>query len=113
MSSLIEDEKRLSGLIASGEDALVLFYASWCGFSRSFLPVFEKHACGPNCFRVQTDQVESAEDIYSIDYVPTVIFFSKGKVHTRLDAIPGAGLTEEKLLLMLGGCGLKKEEKNK
>jgi len=105
MSSLIEDEKRLRELIASGGDALVLFYASWCGFSKRFLPVFEKHACGPDCFRVLTDQVETAEDAFAINCVPTVLFFRKGKLHKRLDGIPGEGLSEEMLLGLMRTCG--------
>ena len=104
MSSLIEDEKRLREVIGSGGDTLVLFYASWCGFSRAFLPVYEKHACGENCYRVLTDKVAGAETEHSIDFVPTVIFFSKGKKHYRLDGVPGEGLSEAMLLDFMQSC---------
>jgi len=107
MSLPIEDARRLQELIASGRDTLVLFYASWCPFSRAFLPVFEKHACGEGCLRVLTDQVAGVEEAYSIDFVPTVMFFRDGKFHTRLDAVGGEGLSEEMLLELMRSCGLR------
>lgn len=106
MSVLIEDEHSLEEIIASGNDLLVLFYASWCGFSRAFLPIYEKHAKGANCYRVLTDQAENLENKYSIDYVPTVLFFSQGKALKRLDGIAGAGLNEKMLLGLMQTCGL-------
>ena len=104
MSSLIEDEKSLRELRASGEDLMVLFYASWCGFSKRFLPVFEKNAAGPGCFRVLTDQAAGVEDAFEIDFVPTVLFFHKGKLLMRLNGIAGEGLSEEMLLGMISTC---------
>ena len=104
MSSLIEDEKHLRELIESGGDTMVLFYASWCGFSKAFLPVFEKHAAGPGCFRVLTDRTEGVEEDFGIDFVPTVIFFHKGKLHMRLNGIAGEGLSEEMLLGLINTC---------
>jgi len=97
MSVLIEDSRGLAAAIASDE-ALVLFYASWCPFSRSFLPVFEKHASGPGCYRVLTDQLPAAETAHEIDFVPTVIHFRNGRKYARLDGIPGEGLREHMLL---------------
>ncbi len=111
MSCIIEDELRLRAIVSSGADALVLFYASWCGFSAKFLPIFEKHARGPNCFRVLTDEVEGVENAYSVDFVPTVMFFHKGKLHMRLNGIAGEGLNEEMLLGLMRTCGLKQEGK--
>ena len=113
MSSLIDDKKRLHEVIGSGGDSLVLFYASWCGFSKAFLPVFEKNAAGPDCFRVLTDQTEGVEDAFGIDFVPTVIFFHKGKPHVRLDGIAGEGLSEEMLLGLINTCKACKAEKGK
>lgn len=111
MSVLIDDERGLEEIIASGDDLLVLFYASWCGFSRKFLPIFEKHAEGSNCYRVLTEQAENLENKYSIDCVPTVLFFSKGKVLKRLDGIAGVGLNEKMLVDLMEACGLATEGK--
>lgn len=104
MSTLIEDERALSAAIAGAEEALVLFYASWCPFSRAFLPVYEQHACGPDCYRVLTDSVPAAETAHAIDFVPTVILFRKGRKYARLDGIPGEGLREHLLLDFMQSC---------
>jgi thioredoxin 1 len=106
MSALIEDESRMEEIIVSGDSLLVLFYASWCGFCRRFLPIFEKHANGPNCYRVSTDQAKELENKHSIEYVPTVLFFSKGTVQKRLDGMPAVGLNEKMLLDFMNDCGL-------
>lgn len=113
MALLIDDAWLLKDRIATGKDTLVLFYADWCHFSQAFLPFFEKHTSGDGCFRILADEVEGVEDAYKIDYFPTVIFFSKGKEHTRLDAEPGAGLDELKLVKLLRGLGLVKGNREK
>ena len=104
MSTLIEDGNRLRELIGSGRDTLVLFYASWCPFSKMFLPVYEKNACGEGCYRVLADEVPDTEDAYALEFFPTVILFKKGKKYARLDAIPGEGLREHMLLDFIQSC---------
>jgi len=107
MSKIIENEQELDEIIKEGKGAIVLFYASWCPFSQEFLPIFEKYAKGNSC-RVLTDEIETCEDKYSIDVVPTVLFFKNGKVVKRLDGEHGRGLNEEQLVEMINSCGLKK-----
>jgi thiol-disulfide isomerase/thioredoxin len=77
----------------------VLFYAAWCGFSQSFLPVFEKYEKSnpKECMRVIVDDEPKLCEKYSIEYYPTVILFKKGKVYKRLDAEPGVGLSRTQL----------------
>jgi thiol-disulfide isomerase/thioredoxin len=81
-----------------------LFYASWCPFSRRFLPIYQK--CTSNspvpCLRVMVDDREDLCEEYSINYYPTVLFFENGKVTKRLDAEPGEGLNEKQLKTLLG-----------
>ena len=83
----------------NAKDALVLFYASWCGFSRRFLPQFEEYSqnCSKECLKV--DKVESPQlcKEYAIEYYPTVIWFKDGKVYKRLDSKPGIGLNKNQL----------------
>lgn len=76
---------------------LVLFYASWCPFSRRFLPIFEEYAKRnpEECISIVVDDLPDLCEEYSIEYYPTVILFRKGKVHNRLDAQPGIGLNKE------------------
>jgi hypothetical protein len=47
---------------------------------------------------VKTDDKASLCEKYSVDIVPTVLLFEKGKVKKRLDGVPGAGLEEKHLL---------------
>ncbi|MGA2385794.1 MAG: protein disulfide isomerase family protein [Candidatus Bathyarchaeia archaeon] len=86
--------------VASKEKAFVLFYASWCHFSQAFLPVFKEYAKrNPDeCISVLIDDKPDVCDKYQIDYYPTVILFKKGKVHKRLDAEPGEGLTKKQFM---------------
>jgi thiol-disulfide isomerase/thioredoxin len=83
----------------SKERAFVLFYASWCPFSQMFLPIFKAYTKQnpEECVSVLADNKTKLCDKYEINYYPTVILFKKGKVHKRLDATPGEGLTKKQL----------------
>jgi thiol-disulfide isomerase/thioredoxin len=79
--------------------AFVLFYATWCPFSQSFLPVFEEYARSnpQECMSVIVDDRPDLCEKYAIEYYPTVLFFKEGKIHRRLDAEPGVGLNKKQL----------------
>jgi thiol-disulfide isomerase/thioredoxin len=79
--------------------AFVLFYATWCPFSRRFLPVFEEFAKNnpQECMSVVIDDKPNLCEEYSIEYYPTVLMFKSGVVHKRLDAEPGVGLNKQQL----------------
>jgi thiol-disulfide isomerase/thioredoxin len=81
------------------KDALVLFYASWCGFSRRFLPHFEEYSknCSKDCAKIDKVEYPQLCKEYSIEYYPTLIWFKDGKVYKRLDSKPGIGLNKEQL----------------
>jgi thioredoxin 1 len=97
--SKIDIDYGLDDILKSKDRVVVLFYASWCPFSQKFLPTFEKYAKDKplTCLRIVTDDKPSLCEKYSIDVVPTVLLFEKGKVRKRLDAVPGAGLNEKQL----------------
>ncbi|MGD0022125.1 MAG: thioredoxin family protein [Smithellaceae bacterium] len=106
MSRVIQIEATLDAVLSECSRIFVLFYASWCPYSQRFLPIFEKYTKNDEktfC-RVLTDEIESCTENYSIDVVPTVIFFEKGKVAKRLDGIAGAGLNEKQFVEMIGSC---------
>jgi thioredoxin 1 len=96
----------LDRILKSKDKIFVLFYASWCPFSQRFLPMFEKFAeeKTQSCIRVKTDDKVTLCEEYSIDVVPTVIFFKNGKVARRLDGLPGVGLDEKQLIDFAGKC---------
>jgi thiol-disulfide isomerase/thioredoxin len=79
--------------------ALVLFYATWCPFSRRFLPHFEAYAeAHPDeCRIVKADDDPAVCDEYGVEVYPTVLSFKNGKLHQRLDGIPGVGLSQRQL----------------
>ncbi len=79
--------------------AFVLFYATWCPFSRRFLPIFEEFAKSnpQECISVVVDDKPNLCEEYSIEYYPTVLLFKNGTVHKRLDAEPGVGLNKQQL----------------
>jgi thioredoxin len=85
--------------VDSKEKAVVLFFATWCPFSKRFLPIFEEYSKNkPNeCLSVIVDEDPEVCDEYAIEYYPTVIVFSKGKVQKLLDAEPGVGLNKKQL----------------
>ena len=85
--------------VDSKDKAVVLFYATWCPFSRAFLPIFEEFSeSNPDeCLSVIVDEEPDVCGEYGIEYYPTVIMFKKGKVHKRLDAEPHVGLNKKQL----------------
>jgi len=96
---LIDVEYGLDDILKAKDRVFVVFYASWCPFSQKFLPTFEKYAQSKeqSCLRVKIDDKASLCEKYSVEGVPTVIFFENGKVTKRLDGAPGEGLTEKQL----------------
>ena len=97
--SKIDVEFDLEDALKSRGRVFVLFYASWCPFSQRFLPIFEKYAREnpENCLRVKTDDKAKLCERYSVDVVPTVLLFEKGKVTKRLDGARGVGLDAKQL----------------
>jgi thioredoxin 1 len=92
-------KKNLNDKIRHEDKTIVLFYASWCPFSKQFMPIFEEYAKSNPSERISmiVDDLPDLCKEYSIEYYPTVILFRKGKVQKRLDAQPGIGLNKEQL----------------
>jgi thiol-disulfide isomerase/thioredoxin len=90
--------------IRNADKAFVLFYATWCPFSRMFLPIFEEHSkeYPKECLRVIADEEPGLCEEYAIEYYPTVIMFKKGKVFRRLDSEPGVGLNKKQFSELAG-----------
>ena len=104
--SKTDADRNLDLTLQSNKKIFVLFYASWCPFSIRFLPIFEKFAEDKtrSCTQVKTDDKTALCEEYSIDVVPTVIFFKNGKAAKRLDGIQGAGLDEKQLTDFANKC---------
>ena len=85
---------------------MILFYASWCPFSRGFLPCFEKVAADGDrdTLMVLVDDVEDAADAFGVRVYPTVLFFENGTLSRRLDGRAGIGLNERQLQDFIAVC---------
>ena len=103
----IDTQQDLDKEVAGREKVIVLFYASWCGFCDRFVPVFENkmssYKDGSVVYVLLDDYDNPMWDEYKIRAVPTVLFFEKGKVSSRLDAGLGSGLNERQLNVWLQG----------
>jgi thioredoxin 1 len=106
LMSKVDDENSLEGLPKSEERVFVLFYASWCPFCQRFLPIFEKFSQDKTrkCASVVTDDKEDLCEKYSVEVVPTVLGFEKGKLVKRLDGSQGVGLSEKQLKDFVKTC---------
>lgn len=109
MSKIIERESDLDKVLSECSHIFVLFYAPWCPYSQRFLPIFEKYSKGndQNFCHVVTDQMVVCEEKYSIEVVPTVVYFENGRVAKRLDGVPGRGITEHQLNSLISSCKLR------
>jgi CDGSH-type Zn-finger protein len=96
----------LEDILKTKKQAFVLFYASWCSFSRAFLPIYDRYCeKQPETFlRVMIDDREELMDIYSVEVVPTVIFFENGRIKRRCDGEAGIGLSEKRLTDIINSC---------
>ena len=98
--------------VNGGGNKLVLFHSGYCPFCASFLPAFEKRAkSAPGFFaRVSTDALPDLEDAFSVEVVPTLLFFKQGKLAARLDGALGRGISAEKFLAFAEACGAPGEK---
>jgi thioredoxin 1 len=103
--TLVNNNHDLIEILKATNRVIVLFYASWCPFCVTFLPIFKKHAEGEgrHFVSVQDDQ-ETIADQYSVKVFPTVLFFENGVVSKRLDGVLGVGLNEKQLTEFINSC---------
>ncbi len=101
----VDNMQDLNSQLKANEKVLALFYASWCPYCMRFLPIFDKKVVNfsvGSIIHVLLDEYDNPLwDDYSIDAVPTLIFFEKGKVYRRLDGKFGVGLSEKQLTVWL------------
>lgn len=88
----------------SMDPVMALFYADWCPFCRRFLPLFEGYAASASVRFLGVDISDEDNPLweeYSIDVIPTLVFFRGGKVVKRIDGTLGVGLKERHLKELL------------
>ncbi len=88
--------------LKKNQEVFALFYASWCPFCKSFLPIFKRIITKRNfecVVYVNLDDYDNPLwDEYSVEAVPTVVLFKGGQVWRRLDSGLGDCVNEEQLL---------------
>ncbi len=106
---LIGSEAELEAAVASRDKLMVLFYATWCPFSRAFLATFREHAAaGDPCYaRIVVDDGDRLVAKYGIEIFPTVLFFERGELARRLDGVYHRGLTRGQLEGFARQCAVK------
>jgi thiol-disulfide isomerase/thioredoxin len=97
------ESSQFDKLLSSEEKALVMFYADWCPFCQRFKPIFEStitksEGNGYNFYESKVNDDENPLwDRFSINAVPTLLAFDKGKIVSRRDAKMGVGLSQSDL----------------
>lgn len=94
---LIEEwpAKEFTRELRDRERTLVLFYASWCPFSRLLLPLFEAaepEASVPFAKADLRHPLDARWDEYRIVTVPTLVYFEHGEELERLDGVRRQGI---------------------
>jgi thioredoxin 1 len=85
-----------------------MFYADWCPFCQKFRPIFESSLSNTTegskskgSYRMYGAKLNEDDnplwEKFSINSVPTLIAFDKGKLVARRDAKMGIGLTKSDL----------------
>ncbi|MBA2267563.1 MAG: thioredoxin family protein [Thermoproteota archaeon] len=96
----------------SSANSLILFYADWCHYCKSFIPIFENSVKQLSDIKIPIGGVKLNEDEnplwdkYGINAVPTLIAFSKNTIKDRRDARMGVGLTKSDLEAILSSIGI-------
>jgi thioredoxin 1 len=106
---LLNGPQDLDAAVQSRDKLMVLFYATWCPFSRAFLSTYLAHAsAGEPCYaRMIVDDEDALVERYKIDVFPTVLFFEQGRLVNRLDGVFHRGLSEGQLRDFARRCAVK------
>ena len=106
MSKIIDDYNDFHAILKTEKCIFVLFYTSWCPFSKRFLPIFENTTDNKNetFLRICVEDQDLLCTKYNIEVFPTVIFFKNERIADRLNALPGIGLNEKQLKCFIDDC---------
>ena len=88
----------------SDEPTIVMFTTSWCPFCRRFKPRFIEAATKAEVrsAMVYIDDWENPLwDEYTVDVVPSLVLFERGRPVFRRDGLPGKGLGDHDLVTIL------------
>ena len=99
------DGDRLQG---AGGLTAVCVHATWCGFCRRFLPLFDA-AAATSGLRFALADLSSEDDprweTFKVNVVPTVLLFDNGALVWRKDSRLGVGLFQADIDALLKAAG--------
>lgn len=103
---MIEDtsDSLIEKTLKDERPVVIMFYATYCAYSRRFAPIFEQYSRDPHYTFAKADITDDDNplwDKYDIPAVPTVIAFKNGLEAGRRIAVPGFGLKEEDFTALL------------
>ena len=82
----VETQEELRAELAKG-DVLLDFFATWCGPCRMLGPVLEglddKEDFPVQIVKVDTDEAPELAGAFQVESIPTLFFFSEGKLVRR------------------------------
>ena len=81
----IETKQELEEILSKG-DVLVDFFATWCGPCKMLSPVLEqldKEGFPVQIVKIDTDEATDLAIEYGVQAIPTLLFFSEGKLVNR------------------------------
>lgn len=112
-SKTVKTKQAFEAEIGAAGGRFVLFYSAWCPFCTAFMPSFETRAKagGESFVKVCTEDIPELEDRFSVEVVPTVLYFKGGRLGGRLDGALGRGLSAEGLDCFVAGCAAPKGKK--
>ena len=98
--TVLADPDDISPFLGKDRQTMVLFEMTWCPFCLAFRSAFaagaETRSGDCDILRVKLDDAGNPLwQKYEIEAVPTVIVFSGEEIRSRVDAIPGRGLTKK------------------
>jgi len=103
---VVDNEESFQKTLRGKAKLIVLIYASWCPFCRTFIPIFKQHAeRNPQLFLMLQDDDEKMASQYAVNIYPSVLYFENETITKRLDGVPGKGLQEEQFALFIDQLG--------
>lgn len=97
----VQADKFQSEVVRSEIPVVVDFYADWCGPCKIISPIVEQlskeYAGRAKFVKVNTDENQELASQFGIMSIPTVMFFSKGKVEDILVGAAPVAVYKQKL----------------
>ena len=101
----VSRRRALDKILKTRDRVFVLFYATWCPFCVTFLPIFQNQIdMNPELFVAVRDNGETLSDPYNVEVFPTVLFFEKEIAVKRLEGKLGVGLSSKDFTRFVSSC---------